>query len=98
MSPQSIQLALTVQERAALSAALHTLLKLWGDSEDAGQVRIHTKLRSIAAKLAAFDPKRADGVDKHDAESSSQGTGSSGSTARSDLMTRDDSEQSPNRL
>lgn len=58
MSRRNIQLALTAQERAALSAALHTLLKLWGDSEDASQERIHTKLRSVAKKLELLGMKR----------------------------------------
>ncbi len=98
MSRQSIQLPLTVQERSALSAALHTLLKLWGDSEDAGQERIHAKLRGIAAKLETLDPERTDGIDKRDAKPIARGIHSSGSRARSALTTRDDSEQSPNRL
>jgi hypothetical protein len=97
MSRQSIQLVLTVQERSALSAALHTLLNLWGDSEDAGQARIHSKLRSIAAKLEALDPERTDGIDKRDAKPIAQGIHSSGNRARSALTTRDGSEQSPNK-
>ena len=59
MSRQHIQLlALTTQERMALSIALSTLLKLWGDSEDARQERIHAKLRSIAKKLEVLGAER----------------------------------------
>jgi hypothetical protein len=58
MSQRHIQLALTTQERAALSIALSTLFKLWGDSEDAGQERIRAKLRSIAEKLEVLGAER----------------------------------------
>lgn len=64
MSRQNIQLALTAQERAALSIALGTLLKLWGDSEDASQERIHTKLRGIAKKLELLGNEQNDGAGK----------------------------------
>jgi predicted DNA-binding transcriptional regulator YafY len=64
MSRQNIQLMLTAQELAALSAALHTLLKLWGDSEDASQERIHTKLRSIAKKLELLPTEQDDSAGK----------------------------------
>jgi|GEM_PF-5094555 len=58
MSRKHIQLALTAQERAALSIALSTLLRLWGDSEDASQERIRAKLRSIAKKLEELGAER----------------------------------------
>ncbi len=64
MSRQNIHLALTAQEQAALSAALNTVLKLWGDSEDASQERIHTKLRSVAKKLELLGAERNDGAGK----------------------------------
>jgi len=44
-------LLLTVQERLALSAALKTTLRFWGDSEDHAQERIRGKLHSIVRKL-----------------------------------------------
>ena len=58
MSRRQVQLALTAQEHAALSIALSTLLKLWGDSEDGSQERIHAKLRSIAKKLEVLGAER----------------------------------------
>jgi hypothetical protein len=57
MPREHIQVALTARERAALSIALSTLLKLWGDSEDAGQERIHAMLLSIAKKLEVLGAK-----------------------------------------
>jgi hypothetical protein len=48
-------LMLTSQERSALSAAIKTTLKLWGDSEDAVQKRLRGKLQSILTKLEALD-------------------------------------------
>jgi hypothetical protein len=38
-----------------LAAMLKTTLKLWGDSEDPTQKRLHTKLQSIAKKLDSLD-------------------------------------------
>lgn len=55
-------LMLTSQERSALSAALKTTLKLWGESEDPVQRRLHNKLQSIVKKL--------DGLDRNDSPSS----------------------------
>jgi hypothetical protein len=46
---------LTSQERSALSAALKTTLKLWGESEDTVQKRLQGKLQSIITKLEALD-------------------------------------------
>ena len=37
-------LSLTVQERVALSIALKTTLRLWGNSEDNAQERVRRKL------------------------------------------------------
>jgi hypothetical protein len=48
-------LMLTIQERVALSVALKTTLRLWGDSEDKAQERIRRKLQSIVGKLDALD-------------------------------------------
>jgi len=48
-------LMLTSQELSALSAALKTTLKLWGESEDPIQRRLHGKLQSIVTKLNALD-------------------------------------------
>jgi hypothetical protein len=52
-------LALTEQERAALSIALRTLLKGWGESEDQSQKRLHARLLAISAKLDALNPDAA---------------------------------------
>jgi hypothetical protein len=46
-------LVLTVQERLALSVALKTTLRFWGNSEDRAQERIRGKLQSIVGKLDA---------------------------------------------
>jgi hypothetical protein len=74
MPRQSIQLELTVQERAALSIALRTLLNLWGDSEDAKQERVHAKLRRIAEKLKSLDSERPHAVSERNNKSIAQGT------------------------
>jgi hypothetical protein len=56
MSPsKTASLTLTSQERVALSIALKTTLRLWGDSEDAAQERVRGKLHSIATKLDALE-------------------------------------------
>jgi hypothetical protein len=47
-------LSLTVQERVALSIALKTTLRLWGDSEGQAQERVRGKLQSVARKLDAL--------------------------------------------
>ena len=52
----STTLVLTVQERTALSVALKTTLRLWGNSEDKAQERVRGKLESIVKKLDALDP------------------------------------------
>lgn len=88
MPSSSLHLVLTKQERAALSAALHTLLKLWGDSEDAGQERIHVKLRSIAAKVEALESEHGEPARK-------QGTSFAAQHGSAPAM--DDSGQSPGR-
>ena len=44
-------LVLTVQERVALSVALKTTLRLWGNSENKAQDRVRGKLQSIVEKL-----------------------------------------------
>ena len=51
----STTLVLTVQERTALSVALKTTLRLWGNSEDKAQERVRGKLASIVEKLDALD-------------------------------------------
>jgi hypothetical protein len=48
-------LTLTVQERWALSAALKTTLRLWGDSENRIQERVLEKLKCVLRKLEAHD-------------------------------------------
>ena len=48
-------LILTSQERVALSTALKTTLRLWGDSEDPAQERFRSKLQSVVKKLDALD-------------------------------------------
>ena len=48
-------LSLTVRERVALSTALKTTLRLWGDSEDRTQERFRSKLQSVVKKLDALD-------------------------------------------
>ena len=48
-------LSLTVQERVALSIALKTTLRHWGDSEDRAQERVHARLQSVVRKLDALD-------------------------------------------
>jgi hypothetical protein len=48
-------LLLTAQERVALSTALKTTLRLWGDSEDQAQERFRRKLQSVVKKLDALD-------------------------------------------
>ena len=53
--PMTTPLLLTFQERSALSAVLKTTLKLWGESEDPLQSRLHGKLQSVIEKLEAFD-------------------------------------------
>jgi hypothetical protein len=42
---------LTSQERSALSAALKTTLRIWGDSEDRVQERVRGRLQAIVGKL-----------------------------------------------
>jgi len=54
-SSNTAPLMLTSQERSALSAALKTTLKLWGESEDTVQKRLQGKLQSIITKLEALD-------------------------------------------
>jgi hypothetical protein len=51
-------LLLTVQERVALSTALKTTLRLWGDSEDQAQERIRVKLQAVVKKLDANPAQR----------------------------------------
>jgi hypothetical protein len=48
-------LELTVQERTALSIALKTTLRIWGNSEDKAQERVRGKLQSIDEKLDALN-------------------------------------------
>jgi hypothetical protein len=48
-------LVLTVQERTALSVALKTTLRLWGNSEDKVQESVRGKLESIVEKLDALN-------------------------------------------
>jgi hypothetical protein len=55
----STTLVLTVQERTALSVALKTTLKLWGNSEDKAQESVRGKLKSIVEKLDALDRSAA---------------------------------------
>jgi hypothetical protein len=47
----STTLVLTVQEHTALSVALKTALRLWGDSEEKAQEKVRGKLKSIVRKL-----------------------------------------------
>jgi hypothetical protein len=47
-------LVLTVHERLALSIALKTTLRLWGNSEDKAQERVRGKLQSVVRKLDAL--------------------------------------------
>ncbi len=54
MSSPTANLALTAQEYKALSAALQTMLKLWGDSEDATQERIYNKLPEHCEKAGSL--------------------------------------------
>jgi hypothetical protein len=55
MSPsKTASLTLTSQERMALSIALKTTLRLWGDSEDQAQERVRGKLESVVRKLDAL--------------------------------------------
>ena len=55
MTPSKIcPLILTSQERVALSTALKTTLRLWGDSEDKAQERFRSKLQSVVKKLDAL--------------------------------------------
>ena len=56
MPNPACNLALTEQERAALSIALRTLLLGWGESENLSQKRLHTRLRAISTKLEALSP------------------------------------------
>jgi hypothetical protein len=48
-------LVLTLHEPVALSVALKTTLRLWGDSEDKAQERVRGKLESVLRKLDAQD-------------------------------------------
>jgi hypothetical protein len=54
-------LVLTIHERVALSIALKTTLRLWGDSEDQAQERIRSKLQSVVKKLDALDVRAVAG-------------------------------------
>jgi len=49
--PKTTALMLTSQERSALSAALKTTLRIWGDSEDRVQERVRSRLHAIVGKL-----------------------------------------------
>jgi hypothetical protein len=48
---------LTAQERSALSAALKTTLRIWGDSEDRVQERVRGRLQAIVGKLDMLGQK-----------------------------------------
>ena len=51
MPRPACNLTLTESERAALSIALRTLLKGWGESEDRSQQRLYARLLAVSAKL-----------------------------------------------
>lgn len=55
LQPTSKTLVLTAQERKALSVALRTSLRGWGESENSTQKRIREKLESVLTKLDALD-------------------------------------------
>ncbi|MGA2851754.1 MAG: hypothetical protein ABSE46_22350 [Terracidiphilus sp.] len=62
MTPsRTATLLLTAQERVAVSTALKTTLRLWGDSEDQAQERFRSKLQSVVKKLDTLDVRAVAG-------------------------------------